>query len=79
MDRENPWRLLDVRDIQDRPRTQRERVLDDAIEALCALRDFDVSTTPEKNTPFLDGLRGDRDRTLDTAITVLVRMRNMDA
>lgn len=70
---DNPWSLLDVRDVQGPPRSQREKALDDAISTLCVLRDVERTENDPKH-PLLDDLWNDR--TLDGAITVLQRMRS---
>lgn len=66
----NPWSLLDVRDLHDAPRTQRQKALDDAIAELCTLRDANM----DPDHPILHDLWADE--TLDGAITVLKRMRS---
>ena len=75
-DGDNPWSLLDVRDLQSAPRSQRQRILDDVLFALCTLRDVE-RTENDPEHPLLDDLWNER--TLDGAITVLQRMRSQDA
>ena len=70
---DNPWALLDVRDLQRAPRSQRQRTLDDVLSALCTLRDVE-RTENDPEHPLLDDLWNER--TLDGAITVLQRMRS---
>ena len=72
---DDPWTMLDVRDLQAHPRSERERTLDDAIDALRALRDHEEDVT----VPVLGRLSGAHDRTLDGAIEILVRMRDVAA
>lgn len=68
----NPWSLLDPRDLHGPPRSERERILDYVLDNLRTLATLSETPCATGDTMF-DGLVGDGD--INEAITLVMRIR----